>query len=117
MTGRRERYTIFLRPTTAAALEEYAEQHRDRFASLSQAADELLHRALTREVGEAAEALLVPVLRQVVRETVRQEVADVVRGVGREQADRLAALLHAARLDPDTTRLIAFHAGLPRQAD
>ena len=29
------------------------------------------------------------------------------------RADRIAALLTAAQLDVDTTRLVAFHAGLP----
>jgi hypothetical protein len=33
------------------------------------------------------------------------------------QIDRLAALLPAAQLDPDTARLVAFHVGLPWQPD
>lgn len=107
MTGRRERYTIFLRPTTAAALEEYAEEHRDRLSSLSQAADELLHRALTRELSAAAEDLLAPALRRVVRETVREEVADLVRGAGREQTDRLASLLAKAVIQAGVARHLA----------
>lgn len=107
MTGRRERYTIFLRPTTAAALEEYAEAHRDRLSSLSQAADELLERALARELSAAAEDLLAPALRRVVRETVREEVGDLVRGAGREQADRLASLLAKAVIQAGVARQLA----------
>ncbi len=107
MAGPKIRHTIFLSPATAAALEEYTARHRDRGTTLSQAADELLHRALTVELGAATEGLLAPTIRQVVRETVRQELADVVRGATREQSDRLATLLAKAAIQAGAARHLA----------
>lgn len=52
--------------------------------------------------------------RSSLREWLRTSAATTWHRPQGARAERLAALLTNARLDEDTTRLVAFHAGLPR---
>ncbi len=65
----KDKHVLFLSPEVGRALCEYTRAHRLR--STSQAADQLLRRALLGQIGEGIEAVLIPSIR----EAVRQELA------------------------------------------
>ena len=67
--------TIWLRPEVERALAEYAVR---RGVSPSTAADHLLERALTSDLPEGLEWLIIPQLEAVVRRTVAREIIDQV---------------------------------------
>ncbi len=106
----RVRRTVFLRPETDRALAAYAAGQRDRFATPSQAVDELVARALEVEQLAAVEALVLPVLHRAVREAVRAELGDALKTATREQSERLAGLLAKGNLHAGTTRRLVVHA-------
>ena len=61
----KSKHVLFLSPAVEAALVEYTRIHR--YGSTSQAADELLRRALLGTIGEGIEAVLIPSIREAVR--------------------------------------------------
>lgn len=95
----RQRCTIFLDPTVARALADYAHRHRTRFATTSRAAEHLLARALTSDPSEGVEGLLAPALLAAVHAAVKREIADGMRPLLERQGERLAGLLVASGKD------------------
>jgi len=84
---------LYLTAETAMALGEYQRHHRERFRSPSAAAEHLLRRALTAELDEGTEGLLVPVLARAVEEAAARAVEARVAPLLKGQTDRLAGLL------------------------
>lgn len=89
----RRRCTIFLTPDIERALADYAHRHRDRFPTVSRAAEHLLARALAGALDEGMENLLAPTIVRAVREATRREIHDGVGTLVERQSNRLAALL------------------------
>lgn len=91
--GPRRRSEIYLTPETELALAEYARRHRARFRTTSQAVEHLLRRALTGEVDEGVEGLLIPALARAVEAAAARAVEARVAPLLKGQTDRLAGLL------------------------
>lgn len=89
----KEKTILYLGAETAQALVDYVRRHAPRFRSKSDAADYLLHRALTGDIDEGTERILAPVLAEVVREAARREVLDAIAPLLDRQTNRLATLL------------------------
>jgi len=89
----KQRTVLSLSPETVCALGEYQQRHRERFRSPSAAAEHLLRRALTTEIDEGTEGLLVPVLARAVEEAAARAVEARVAPLLKGQTDRLAGLL------------------------
>lgn len=125
MTQVKTRKTIFLSPNIEVALADYAHKHRARFETDSQAADHLLGRALTADLGEGAEAQLLPAVQRTVqaalrqelprereellrgiRETARRETEDIIAKHTRSLGNRVAAMLVNAGKDAHTAALL-----------
>ncbi len=84
---------LYLTAETAVALGEYQRRHHERFGSPSAAAEHLLRRALTGEVDEGLEGLLVPALARAVEAAAARAVEARVAPLLKGQTDRLAGLL------------------------
>ncbi len=59
------KHVLFLSPAVEEALVEYTRIHK--LGSTSQAADELLRKALLGTIGDGIEAVLIPSIREAVR--------------------------------------------------
>jgi len=89
----KQRTVLSLSPETVCALGEYQQRHRERFRSPSAAAEHLLRRALTTEIDEGTEGLLIPALARAVEEAAARAVEARVAPLLKGQTDRLAGLL------------------------
>jgi len=72
----KEKTILYLDTATVQALTDYARRHARRVRSKSDAADQLLQRALTSDMDEGTERILAPILAEIVRETARREILD-----------------------------------------
>ena len=106
----KQKTILYLTPATRLALEEYQRRHAGRFRTTSLAAEHLLRRALTEDLDEGVEGLLLPAIERAVRAAVRQEVAERVGEQIERQSNRLAGLLVASGKD-------AYRAAALAQAD
>ena len=95
----KRRTIVYLSEETALALGEYQRRHRDRLPSGSATIEHLLRRALTADLDEGVEGLLLPAIARAVRAAVRQEVGERVGEQIARQSHRLAGLLVASDKD------------------
>jgi len=89
----KEKTILYLDTATVQALTDYARRHARRVRSKSDAADQLLQRALTGDMDEGTERILAPMIAEIVRETARREILDQIAPLLDRQSNRLAALL------------------------
>ncbi len=104
------RHVVYLSAATATALADYRARRGAAFRSTSEAVEHLLRRALTGELDEGLEGLLLPHIERAVRAAVREEVGELVGQQIERQSNRLAALLVASGKD-------AYRAAALAQAD
>ncbi len=95
----KRRYVVYLNAATATALADYRARRGAAFRSTSEAVEHLLTRALTGELDEGLEGLLLPHIAGAVRAAVREEVGELVGEKVERQSNRLAALLVASGKD------------------
>jgi len=89
----KEKTVLYLNATTVQSLTDYVRRHARRVRSKSDAADQLLQRALTGDLDEGTERILAPIIAEIVRETARREILDQIAPLLDRQSNRLAALL------------------------
>lgn len=95
----KQKTVLYLNPELAWALREYQRRHRERFRSVSAAADHLLQRALADPVDTGLDDLLAPVIARGVRDAAAGAVAGQLVPLLTAQTERLAGLL--VRMDRD----------------
>ncbi len=87
---------IYVSAETEASLREYQRVHSKRFATMSQAADHLLSRAMSSPVDEGRDQALAPAIRDAVLQAViegNERLEREVKGQLDRQTNRLAGML------------------------